>query len=101
MGLSLDVFKRYVDDSVQACGGIGLGWFYSKGRGKTVYSREGGRLDELPLDQRTFEVLKDIANEIDPSIQMEYDIPSLHHNGKLPVLDLEVWMEKTYVSTSE
>ena len=42
----------------------------------------------LEDDARTFSVLQEIANEIDPDIQMTVDVPSMHENSRLPVLDL-------------
>ena len=47
----------------------------------------------LPPDQRTFQILKDISNSIDRNIQMEFDVPSLHSSNRVPVLDLEVWVD--------
>ena len=45
-------------------------------------------------DLRTLSVLRDIANSIDKNIIMEPDVPSLHPNGRVPVLDLEVWVDE-------
>ena len=47
----------------------------------------------LPADQRTFQILTDIANSIDPNIQFTFDCPSLNDNNRVPVLDLEFWIE--------
>ena len=47
----------------------------------------------MPVDQHTFLILTEIGNTIDSNIQLEYDVPSLHTKGKLPILDLEVWLE--------
>ena len=85
------MFKRYVDDSLQITGGIVTGWEYCKDSDRLIY-KAVGRYDELPVDQRKFSILKDIANELDPCIKMEMDVPSLHNNCRLPVLDLEVWI---------
>ena len=38
-------------------------------------------------------LIKQIGNDIDPSIQLEVDYPSKHQGGKLPILDLKVWIE--------
>ena len=35
-----------------------------------------------------------IRNSIHPSIRLEVDYPSRHGDGKLPILDLKVWIEK-------
>ena len=38
-------------------------------------------------------IIKDIANSVHPMIQMEEDYPSNHTDGKMPILDLECWMD--------
>ena len=38
-----------------------------------------------------------IANEIHKSIQITIDYPSNHMNGRMPVLDLEQWIEEVEV----
>ena len=49
--------------------------------------------ENIPADKRTANLIKTVANEIMPMIQMEEDFPSNHPSGKLPILDLEVWPE--------
>ena len=44
-------------------------------------------------DERTARVLTDIANNVLPGIMMEFDIPSRNTNNKMPILDMEVWMD--------
>ena len=92
LGIDLDLYTRYVDDSLQITGEIEKGWKYCSNRKKMV--NDGiGPFDDLPDDQRTFKILESIANDIDDSIVMVMDVPSLHDNGRLPVLDIEVWMD--------
>ena len=51
-------------------------------------------VQEKPPDQVTANILCDLANIIAPGmLVMEVDFPSNHPNGKLPILDLEVWVE--------
>ena len=38
-------------------------------------------------------MIKQVGNDIRPSIQLEVDYPSNHQGGKLPILDLKVWVE--------
>ena len=45
-------------------------------------------------DKRTALVIKDVANSIHPMIQMEEDFPSNHEDDKIPILDLECWMDE-------
>ena len=44
----------------------------------------------LPGDQRTAKIIQDIANSISPFIKMTVDCPSLHQDGWMPILDLQV-----------
>ena len=39
------------------------------------------------------EILK-MANTIEPDIEVTADIPSENEEGKLPVLDLKMWVEQ-------
>ena len=45
-------------------------------------------------DMVTLEVIKDAANSILPWIQFTLDIPEMHSNGMVPVLDLQVWVRR-------
>ena len=40
------------------------------------------------------EIIKIIGNDVHPSIQLEVDCPSNYDDGKLPILDLRVWISK-------
>ena len=51
-------------------------------------------------DVHTIKILTDIANEICPEIQMEYDCPSQHNSNRMPVLDLEIWNDKDTIRHS-
>ena len=84
-------YKRYVDDILALLKVINVGWAYDRTQDKMVYNHN--RTSDLPDDQRTFLILTEIGNTIDSNIQLEYDVPSLHTKGKLPILDLEVWLE--------
>ena len=35
-----------------------------------------------------------IGNGIDASIKLETDVPSKHRDGKMPLLDVKVWIEE-------
>ena len=44
------------------------------------------------------EHLKEVANSVQNGIEMEEDLPSRNPDGKLPILDMEVWLdENNYV----
>ena len=48
----------------------------------------------IPGDRWTVEVVRDIGNSIHPSIQLEVDYPSNYEDGKMPLLDLKVWVQE-------
>ena len=43
------------------------------------------------------EKVRQIGNNIHPSIQLEVDYPSKHNDNKMPILDLKVWVENNKV----
>ena len=52
---------------------------------------------KIPPDLRTAKIMKEVANTITPSIQVETDSPSMHENQLMPILDLEVGIKETEV----
>ena len=40
------------------------------------------------------ELLRQVGNDIYPSIKLEVDYPSKHPDKKLPILNLKVWVEQ-------
>jgi hypothetical protein len=90
--ISMELYKRYVDDVNSATWALPAG---------TVYTSHGLQVDaglaeqerEEEPDKVTARVLRELANSITPMIRMVEDFPSNHLSGKLPILDLEVWLE--------
>ena len=71
------------------------GYRYDKVLNKLVWSQKAEDADrDLQADQRTFKLLRQIADSIDSDIQFEEDTPSKHESGRLPCLDLQLWIEK-------
>ena len=96
LGVVVWLYKRYVDDCSVALPEINRGWRFNSVSGTMEFDlglmeeqRESG---EGP-DKRTFDVLLDIANSIDSDIQFTAEVPSTQPNGRLPMLDTEVWVE--------
>ena len=48
--------------------------------------------EDTPADYQTFRVLKQVADSINSNIIMEIDVPSSHEDGRLPVLNLGMWV---------
>ena len=91
MGLKVGLYKRYVDDIIVILDEIAEGWYFCKDSGRMTFDPEHPTAKMEP-DARTFSVLEAIANTLNGDIQMESDVPSNHDSGRLPVLDLEMFM---------
>ena len=48
----------------------------------------------IPGDRKTMKVVRDIGNSIHPSIQLAVDYPCNYEDGKMPLLDLKVWVQE-------
>ena len=47
----------------------------------------------VAADVRSMAAIVAVANTLDPNLQFTSDCPSQHQNGKLPILDIQVWVE--------
>ena len=99
-GIHIDLYKRYVDDQLDVCPPITPGWTYNPKNRRMEYSEEIAKIDTDSPAIRTAKVLQDIANSIDECIRVTYDTPENNDSGKLPVLDLEVWVHNNVISHS-
>ena len=75
------------------------GWYFCKKQKKLVYDPNHPNVD-MGADARTFQLLADLANTWEPKIQMTFEVPSLTGNGRLPVLDLEIFVVNNRVEFS-
>ena len=83
------LLKFYVDDQLQVCEELPPGSRYLGGEVVVVDDEvEGDRL--IPGDQRTANVLKEIANTISGNTRIEVETPSAHPTGWMPFLDLQL-----------
>ena len=91
LGLLVAMYKRYVDDINIAAREVPLGTRYIDG--ELILDEDAIEIDRsVPGDKRTMEIIKCVGNDIHPSIQLEVDCPSNYDDGKLPILDLKVWI---------
>ena len=72
------LYKRYKDD-------IDL----------LVKNEEEDGKDQVIKEQNTLKKCMQLADSIHPSIKVTGDIPSKYPDGKLPILDLKVWIGET------
>ena len=92
--IALEMMKCYVDDVNWALPPIKPGMRYQDGaihQREDLVNHDTGIMEDL----RTMLLLKDIGNDIHPSIQIEVDCPSKHADNRMPILDLKVWVDKT------
>ena len=91
--IECSMYKRYVDDINMVISATQPGMRYKNT--KLYLSRNAICEDQgIDADKRTMLLIQDIGNDIHPSIQLEVDFPSNHEDGKMPILDLKVWIEK-------
>jgi hypothetical protein len=95
------MYKRYVDDINTAVVPKPAGTEYVAGQ--LVVTEERLALDQdVPTDVRTGRLLREIANEVmKPMIKLVEDVPTNHESNKIPILDLEVWVEKVKVGNKD
>lgn len=87
MGLQLHMYKRYVDD---------INIVMSVPAPEVTFRDVGIRVagDVQDSNERCMQIVKAIADGIHPSIKVEVDHPSNHDDGKIPILDVKVWVEE-------
>ena len=84
-----DVYDRFVDDITMLPSVIKPG--FKLVGDKLVYNEEKFKEDTAkPGDSRTMDIIKQVADKIDPNIQVTFDVPSFHKDGFVPILDLKV-----------
>ena len=87
----MKIHERYVDDTNVATLETEIGARYDGER--LVVTEETRREDEgIPADKRTMLVLQAIASYIHPSIRLTIDYPSNNEDGKVPMLDIKMWI---------
>ena len=91
LGIEMAMYKRYVDDGNMVVESVEPGTRFQDGK-LSVHQEALAEDQEIPADKRTAKVLRCIANSISTMIIMVENYPSNHPTGRLPILDLEVWM---------
>ena len=88
--------KRYVDDISIGVQAIEEGYEYVEGR---LNQSEEEHMNNMPRDQRTFDIIRNVGDDIHKSIQLTDDVPSNYSDGRVPILDLKCWVAQ--VETEE
>ena len=89
-GIGLRMYKRYVDDINVIMNASAAGLRFEEGNVIQVENVA----QTLEPDKGCMLLFQSIGNSILPSIRLEVDYLSGHEDGKLPILDLKVWIEK-------
>ena len=89
VGIELDVYTRFKDDINVVTEALAKGSKLVEG--KLVIDEEKKQLDESKSDSKiTMEIIREIAESIDPMIKLTVDTPCNYEGGAIPILDLEV-----------
>ena len=85
--LEHELFEHFVDDETEGLAAVEPGVRIVGD--KLVRNKALVELDkDIPEDERTFNLLKEIGDSIYPCVEFTVDVPSFHLDGRLPVLDL-------------
>ena len=94
--LTVRMYKRYVDDGNLKLKALDPGAMWDSSLMRVVYSDEN---DDRQPDERTAEVVRQIANSVTGMLVWTADFPSSNTSGKLSILDIETWCEETTEGT--
>ena len=86
-----------MDDDLDVMPQIKDGWEYDSRKRKMVFT---GQLRFEEPCVRTARIIQNIANSLEPDIQLTCDTPNNHPSGRMPVLDLEVWVKDNRIMHS-
>ena len=82
------LYKRYVDDI-----SIGIRAIESfEYVGRRLNRSEEEQMNNIQRDQRTFDIIRKVGDDIHKSIQLTADVSSNYSDGKVPILDLKCWI---------
>ena len=91
-GLRILLSSAYVDDVMIGMRGLQRGTVIEDQSLIIDYDKEETDA-ELSLDVISARIVVDIANSLEEDITMTFDTPSLNIEGRMPVLDMTVWVE--------
>ena len=93
--LGVILHKRFIDDIDLASKTILPGYRLNLNTLQLEFKQQYFTEDSnISSNLRTMKIYQQLANIISPMLQWETDIPENHENTKLPVLDLEIFVDK-------
>ena len=93
-GIVLRMYKRYVDDIDPVMLETPLGAELKDGKIIVEEARIATDMN-IAADARAMRLVKLIGEGIHDSIKLETEYPSKHDDGKMPTLDLKIWVESS------
>ena len=91
IGFEMKMHQRYVDDTNVVVKETPVGARYN-GEELVVNDSTIAEDEGIPPDKRTMRILQEVASYIHPSIRLTIDYPSKHAEGKVPMLDVRMWI---------
>ena len=93
--IEMQLYKRYVDDINDMMKAVQPGTRYNA-RTNTLSVTEEGIVADVGKkdDERTMNIFKAVGESIHESVKLTIDFPSKHTDGKMPSLDLKLWLEE-------
>ena len=94
-GWLIHLLKHYVDDCTAVLETLRLGvrWSLEQGLSYSPIWEDEGKVCGLSDDRRTMREFQKMANTQFDFIRVTYDTCTDHESGKLPILDLQCWVE--------
>ena len=93
VGINLIIYLRFKDDITIVTRSLVRGTKWKDGELTLDLNKMKDDM-EKSSDLVTMEVIRDIAESVDKMIKFTIDIPENHENGKMPILDVQVKMNK-------
>ena len=99
-GILMYIMVKYVDDINTALQVIPKGHKWTqddKERWILRWSQEQMEKDERESKSdslRTMELVREVGNSLVPGLKLTLDIPEFHQTGKVPMLDIQVWVDQ-------
>ena len=91
INLQVKMHQRYVDDTNIIAKQTPVGAGYD-GEQMTINEATIAEDETIPPDKRTMRLIQTVASYIHPSIRLTIDYPTKHRNGKVPMLDVNMWI---------
>ena len=88
------MYNRYVDDTANGTKALAPGLRWGEEEKSMVYLPHLVEEErEVEADIRTMREVVKMGSSLDTTIQLTGDCPSANENGKMPLLNLEVWVD--------